>query len=216
MSYYGSNVVAVNVKGSAETEFVSATFVAKVTTYGQTGPAAKDKALPTIDSIKKAVMQHAERAGIDTTRLKTSFSVDIHHDRHSGNFSGYKASYSITFTGRNVVESLALHDALTSIDGVESPTPVFNLNDSADVHSRAFNDAFQRAKVKFENQCRATGTDPKEFRLTSWSIQDEEPRGKMLSFREDGAGPKAVGLEPGKAVLDMRVTFCYSRPQAEE
>lgn len=209
MSYYaGTEVVAVLVKGSTETEFTSASFRALVTTYGPTGPVAKEKALPAIDAIKQAIIAHAEKVGIDLDRLKTSFAVDIHHERATGNFAGYKALYAINFTGRNVVEALKLHDALTSLEGVEAPTPVFNLNDSAEVHARAFTDAVEKAKIKFNNQCKAIGMDPSFFRIASWSIQEEEPRGKMLSFTE-GATAKPVGLEPGKAVLDMRVTFAF-------
>ena len=42
------------------------------------------------------------------------------------------------------------------------------------------------------------------------AIREEQPHGKSLSFRE-GAKAKPVGLEPGKATLDMNVTFSYAR-----
>lgn len=210
MAYYnnGDNVVLTLAKGSTETEFTSATFKAMVTTYGTTGPMAKEKALPCIEAIKRAIVSYGETVGIDMDRLKTSFSVDIHHARNTGEFAGYKANYTITFTGRNVVEALKLHDALTSIEGVEAPTPIFNLNDSADVHARAFADAVAKARIKFQSQCAALDIDPNMYETTSWSIQEEEPRGKMLSFSE-GAQAKPVGLEPGKAVFDMKVTFVH-------
>lgn len=211
MSYYGdSGVITVNVKGSAETEFTSVTFKATVTTQAPLGPEAKEMARPAIEAIKKTILEHAETVGIDTHRLKTSFSVDSYNDRQTGKFSGYEARYTISFNGKNVVEALKLHDALTSLRGVEAPTPVFNIDDSADVHARAFNLAAAKAFEKFNNQCVALKLTPTAFEVASWSIDEEQPRGKTLSFSE-GATAKPVGLEPGKASLDMRVTFAFRR-----
>lgn len=210
MSYYGESTIAINTKGSAETEFVSATFKASVTTQAKTGPAAKEKAAPIIEMIKKSILLYATTAKLDTERMKTTFSVDVDTHRSTGDFIGYMAIYTITFTGKNVAMAPAVHDALTSIEGVQAPTPVYNLNDSAEVHARAFKVAADQAKVKFDNQCAALGLDPSFYEVKSWSIQEEEPRGKFLTFTE-GATPKAVGLEPGKASLDMRVSFAYTR-----
>jgi uncharacterized protein YggE len=210
MTYYGNGVIDVNVKGSAETTFTSATFKASVTKQGPTGPAAKELAIPVMESIKKAILSHADKAAIDTTRLKTTFAVDVARDRHSGQPIGYEAVYTITFTGKNVVAAPAVHDALTSIEGVQAPTPIYNVNDDSTVHALAFADAVNKAKSKFRDQCEALGMNAEDFVVLSWNIRDEEPRGKMLSFTE-GATAKPVGLEPGKASLDMQVTFAFCR-----
>jgi uncharacterized protein YggE len=202
------DTISIHVKGSVETEFVSATFKAGVTTQGDTGPEAKEKAVPIREQILKVVQAHAEKARIDTTHLETTFGVDVDTHRTTGEFIGYKALYTITFTAKNVVEAPALHDALTSIAGVRSPTPVYNLNDAADVQARAFADAVAKGRVKFEAQCAALDLGPKNYRLASWTIREEEPRGKVLSFRE-GPTARAIGLEPGKATLDVHVTLHY-------
>lgn len=215
MSYYGDRVISVNVKGAAETEFISATFKASVTMQGRTGPAAKEKAIPIIENIKKTILSHADKAVIDTTRLKTTFAVDVARDRQTGQSIGYEAVYTITFTGKNVVAAPAVHDALTSIEGVQAPTPIYNVNDASAVHAVAFADAVAKAKVKFNDQCAALGLTASDFFVTSWNIQHEEPRGKTLGFTE-GAGPKPVGLEPGKASLDMQVSFAYAPKSAAQ
>jgi len=209
MSYYGNGVIAITGKGCAETEFTSATYKVNVTTLGKTGPQAKEKALPIIEAIRKTILANADKAAIDTTRLKTTFSVDIETSRNTGEFVGYRASYSATFTGKNVVAALAMHDALTSIEGVQAPTPIYNVDDSLEIQNRAFKDAVEKAKSKFEGQCFGLGLRPNDFDVQSWSIQEEQPRGKTLSFNSDAGRPQAVGLEPGKATLDLTVTLVY-------
>ena len=214
MSYYGNQeIISVTAKGSSETEFASATFKANVVTEGKTGPEAKERAFPIIEKIKKTIVGHAESAKIDTQRLKTTFSVEIDTHRTTGAFIGYKAVYSITFTGTNVAAAPAVHDALTSIEHVQSPTPIYNLNDSAGVNAASFANAVQKANLKFGDQCKALGLPFDDFYVQSWSIQEERPAGKTLSFTE-GPTAKPIGMEPGKASFDMTVNFAYARKKA--
>lgn len=216
MSYYGTDVISVQTRGTAESAFVSATFNASVTQLGATGPAAKEKALPIIERLKQTILARAEDGGIDTTRLKTTFAVDIHRNREN-EFAGYRATYTVEFTGTNVVNAPAVHDALTSIEGVASPTPIYNLDDSPAVHARAFKEAVEKAKVKFESQCAALDFDPRAYGVQTYSIREETPRGKGLSFTEAagavaaGGKVKPIGMEPGKALLELNVEFAYTR-----
>lgn len=126
MTYYGNtDTICVKAKGSIPTNFISTTFEVNVTAIDRTGPKAKEKAKDRIAAIWNVIHGFVGKAGIDTERLRTTFSIDIHkeRDRTTGDmkFLGYKAVYSITFNVRNVLESLNVHDALTSIEGVESP-----------------------------------------------------------------------------------------------
>ncbi len=208
--YYGEEVIQVHARGSAETKFVSATFNAVVVTPGKTGPEAKEKARPIIDQILAAIRKNADDGGIDLSRLQTTFGVAIKRNRNTGDFDGYECTYTIKFTGKNVAAAPAVHDALTSIGSVQADTPKYNLNESADVHARAFQDAVTKAKAKFEGQCKALGHTVDDYGVKSWTIQDEEHRGKTLSYNVDGAKPTPVGLEPGKAMLDLKVTFAFA------
>jgi hypothetical protein len=114
------------------------------------------------------------------------------------------------FTGMNVKAAPAVHDALTSIESVQAPTPIYNLDESSTIQAQAFADAAQKARQKFADQCVALNIDPKEFYPLSWSIQDQMHQGKTLSFKEPES-PKAVGLEPGRASVDITVTFAFLR-----
>jgi len=212
MGYYGDHpeCISVTSKGSAETAFTKATYRATVTTSGKTGPAAKDRALPVIEQIRKTILAHAEKATLDTGRLKTTFAVDVETHRQTGEFLGYRAVYSAEFSGTNVREAPFVHDALTSIEGVQSPTPVYHVDDGVEVHAAAFADAVGKAKAKFAAQCKGLGVDPNFYEVTTWTIQEDTPRGKTLSFQANATEPKAVGLEPGKATLDLNVTFVFA------
>ena len=209
---YGQNpeVIDITVKGIAETEFTSASFRAQVFAQAKTGPEAKDKAYPIIEKLKQTIVDHAKTADIDLDRLITAFEVSVDTHRQTGEFVGYRATYTINFVGKNVREAPAVHDALTSIEYVQSPTPVYNLDDSSVVHSKAFSDAVTKAGVMMFNQCKALGLPYDKFYVSTWAIHEEQPSGKSLSFCE-GAKAKPIGLEPGKGSLNMRVTFSYAR-----
>jgi uncharacterized protein YggE len=209
MSYYSNEIVSVTSKGSAEADFVSASFKASVTTQGKTGLEAKEKAIPTIEALLKTIRAHAVEAGIDTNRLKTTFAVDVDTNQSTGRFIGYKAMYTISFTGTIVAAAPILHDALTSIEYVEAHTPIYNLDDSSDIHARAFADAVRKNTVKFGDQCKALGLDAKSFYPISWTVTADEHHGKTLSFTDATAKP--IGLETGKGSIDIRVTIAYSR-----
>jgi uncharacterized protein YggE len=211
--YYGDpDTIQIHAKGITETEFSSASFFARIIAQGKTGPAAKEQIVPIIEKLKKTILGHAESASIDTSRLKTTFDVVVDQQRNTGEFIGYKAVYTIQFTGKNVIAAPAVHDALTSIESVQAETPIYNVDDSAEVHARAFDDAATKAQIKFEHQCKAVHLNPQYYVIKSWAITEEQPRGKTLSFRE-GATAKPVGMEPGKASLEMRVDFTYGLKQ---
>lgn len=211
MSYYDHDVISTHAKGSAETEFVSATFTASVTTQGANGPEAKTAAQPIIEKVKHAIREHAKAAGIDVSRLHTTLGTDIDTHRQTGEFIGYKAVWTISFKATNVGQATAVHDALTSIVGAKVPSPVFHVNDSAEVYSIAFTNAVTKAKARFADQCKALGIQPDDYEVRSWTPQEEERHGKTLSFTENADQAKPVGLEPGKAALDLRVTLAFVR-----
>lgn len=215
MGYYNTTEgqIIVNTKGTAETRFTRASFSASITRTGKTGPEAKEAARPIIEALKEAIVASAEGAGIDLDRMSTTFAVAPHLEYDNGRqvFKGYQATYTIAFTCSNVVAALQVHDRLTSIEHVVSPTPVFQMDNQGEVAASAFKDAYEKALAKFEGQCAAVGERAKDWRLSSWSIEDEEPRGKVLSFKEGAGKASAVGGEPGKAQFDVNVRFLFTR-----
>lgn len=204
--------ISVTSKGSAESTFTSVEYKASIVVEGPTGPAAKEKARPIMDHLQGVLGAYGEAAGLDLARLKTTFDVEATYVNGSDGarrFNGYRATYTATFVGSNVAKAMAFHDAITSIEGVQSPSPNFRMDNLDGVSQRAFQNAAKRAQEKFEGQCAALGLDPKSYAIDSWSLYDEEPRGKTLTFKDVKA--EAVGLEPGKAILDVRVTLSFTR-----
>lgn len=205
MGYGNDDTIHITTKGSIETKFISVSFRASVTTTAKTGPDAKADAKQRIEAIKNVIGSFSDRAGIETDRLRTSFAVDVWKDNNY-NFKGYKAVYTIAFNARNVSEATALHDALTSISGVESPTPVFNVDDSPETEAKVFEDAADKAKAKFKRQCDALGFDEEQFKVVRWSfIPDHRGGGgKFLSLTTE---KESIEVSPGRALLESSYTF---------
>ena len=210
MSEY-DGVIRVTGRGSVETKFAGVRYRAEVHTMADTGPAAKEKAQPAIDSIQRVLRARASEAQIDMQRLRTSFDVVL-LTKYEGNnvvFGGYKAVYKIAFEGTAVGEATKVHDALTSLTGVQAPTPEFRLVTEG-VHERAFELAVRDARTKFVSQCRALELDPDRYEVRSWSVaSDDEPRGKTLGASNNSEG--RIVLEPGKAMLDLAVTVYFAK-----
>lgn len=211
MGYYVDNdAIRVTARGTAEAEFASVTYRAKASKSAKTGAEAKALVQPMIEQIKSVVHEHAERGKIDTGRLKTTFAVDVDTNRHTGEFCGYKATYSIEFTGRQVSAATGIHDVLTSLGEVQAPTPVFNLDTTAEVQSMAFHDAVARARELFAGQCAALDLNPSDFYVLTWAVETDRPSGKTLSVASSSTG-SVVEVSPGRAVLEVTVTLLWTR-----
>lgn len=210
-----SSTIDVSARGVSSATFTSVDYRVSAVTEGPTGPAAKDLARPIIDAALEVIRKHGPGAGVDMDRLRTSLSVDTFqvYDDRVQRHGGYRVSWSCSFSGTDIGASLVLHDALTSIAGVQSPSPVFRTDGKTDAHDRAFADAVKKARRKFEAQCQAIGVDPTNYRVKSWDVREEEQRGmgKTLSIdpQTAGLGMKPVGAEPGKAVVEVNVTLYF-------
>lgn len=205
--------VTVNAKGKSDSAFTRATLSATVTGYGPSGPDAKKNATEAIAALRRVLVQNATEGGIDLDRMATSFAVspNMVYQNSQQVFQGYKATYEVSFSCSNVVGALTIHDKITNIPGVVSPTPVFHLDNQGEVAAAAFKDAYETARKKFEAQCEAVGDKFALWTLAHWSIADEEPRGKMLTFNANAGSLSAVGAEPGKALFEVRVHFVFMR-----
>jgi uncharacterized protein YggE len=211
--YTTPNQISVNAKGSAESRFTKATFKVTVSEVASTGPEAKNKIDPLIGIVFKIIQANAETAGLEADRVTTTKSVEPEytHTNSGGRVaSGYRATFTASFAGRNVIEALSVHDQLTSLAGVVADTPVFHVDDASEFANAAFADGVKKARAKFEAQCKALSLDPAAYQVSSWSIEDEQPRGKSLSFT-DGAKPRGSAAEPGKAMLDVRVQVLFTK-----
>lgn len=205
--------IHIRAKGQAPTRFVGADFTVKVTTQADFGPEAKAQAQARIALIHNVLQTWQGPAEIQADQLHTIFTVKTHHiyRNNANEFAGYQALYVLTFRAQNVAEAIGLHDALTSIPGIEAETPRFILDDSPEVQTAAFHDAAEKAQALFEGQAAALGFDTTHFKIRAWATLDEDRYrgGKTVSLGDEAN--KLVS--PGRAVREMLVNFSYERMQ---
>lgn len=209
--------IQISSRGVATATFSSVGYAVKVRNRGKTGLAAKAETTPVIETLLGIVSKFATEAGIDMTRLKTDFSVgqNLVYDNRSGDHEqkGYLATYSLSFTGTVVEAATKLHDALTSVEGAEVASPNFIVDNSAEVENRAFANAVDIAKARFNSQCTALGLDPRAFRISSWHTREERLTGKMMAVASMAGTQNSapVEIEPGQAESVVLLTLVYSR-----
>lgn len=204
-------IININAVGRAQSVFSSVSYSATVVADGPTGPVAKGRARPAMDKLREVVMGYADEAKLDRSRVRTTFSVDLIPDHsRSQQFLGYRAVYTMSFSGSDVGASVKLHDAITSIEGVQSPSPVFLPDRKNDAPRAAFEDAFSQIRKKFAEQCGVAGLDPDAYEVVDWSSHDyDESRrggGKFLALDESSSA-----IEPGKAEVSISVTASFRR-----
>ena len=211
------NPFLISIKGTGRVaaEFTSVSYKLQINGEGTTGPEAKEKARPVMDKVKALAQEWAERAGINRERIETSFSVSerqaLNADRTAHVFAGYRATFSMKFEGSNVAAATDFHDALTSVDGAQVSTPVFNVKGSVEVEERAFAAAVTNARDRFAKQCKALELTPDHYEIATWRIEEvQRHAGKTLMLTEDALAK----LTPGNTEysVDVVVTFTLKLP----
>lgn len=204
---------AITTEGREPARFSSVTFKVSVTAYGPTGPEAKANARAPINQIRAWLHGDlGEQAGVDKTRLDTSFEISpttvYNEQRRVHEPNGYKAVYTATFTGTKPEGAIALHDELTAIEGVSAETPVFNIENTAELEEKAFARAWYEARRRFRDQCTTLDLEPKDHEVIRWDIEEKRRGGKGVSV-EDEEGPK-----PGRADFILKVKFTFGPKRA--
>lgn len=209
---------SITAKGVAKASFTSVTYSATVRATDKTGPAAKAKARPVIAQLMAAIDEACKTgAGIDKLRLRTDMSISAvsrYNDKTKQHeHAGYQATFTVNLDGSNVAMATKVHDALTSIEGVESPTPVFNIAGSAALEAEAFADGFAKAQERIGMMCKTAGLAPTRVKIVGLSQGDDRAhRGKTMAlaaYDETHAGAP-VEIEPGQAEFVVQVTVRYA------
>lgn len=199
--------IRIQVQGTAATQYTGANFTIQASRFDKVGSVAMDRIVEVATHIRTFLAEWTERAAIDTRGIRVVSKLGLHQNRQSYEYDGYTADYTCTFLCKNIVEGIALHRALTQIDGVTAPSPVFILDDSRSVQDLAFQDAVQKAMTRFADQCGALGKRATDYVIVNWGVQERETvSAKLMSYdptEEDGG----VGL--GRAILKLEVTFVF-------
>ena len=210
---------SLSAKGVAKAEFTSVGYSATIRTTGATGPEAKSKGRPIIAKLMAAIEQACkDGAGIDQHRLKTDYSVSQirRYNSVTGEHEhlGYQAVFTVGFIGTNIKMATRVHDALTSIEGVESPTPAFSVDENAELEAAAFADGFGKAEARFKMMCETAGLDRDDCEIVGLDRDDERAHhGKTLALSayDEAHADGPVEIEPGKAEYGVIVRVTYAR-----
>ena len=199
--------IRIQVQGTAATQYTGANFTVQAFRRDKVGSIAMDRIVEVATRIRTFLAEWTDRAAIDTKGIQVVSKLGVHQNRQTYENDGYVADYNCTFLCKNIVEGIALHRALTQIDGVTAPSPVFILDDSRSVQDLAFQDAVQKAMTRFADQCGALGKRATDYVIVNWGVQEREAvSAKLMSYdptEEDGG----VGL--GRAILKLEVTFVF-------
>ncbi len=207
----GTEEIQVTGRGTVETVFDSVRYTVRVSTFAATGAAAKDVANPIIDRVRACLFTSGREAGLNLEMIRSKFDVD--HVRKSSfePESGYRATYEAIFEGDIVAGATRLHDQLTSIVGVESPTPNFLVRDLSAHENAAFKKAVACALAKFSAQCEALALNAREYEPVTWYVERSQGGGKTMALSAPETAAKPVGLEPGLALVEQVVTVTFAR-----
>ena len=201
------NQIRISAKGRADTTFTHATLKVIATRQGPNGLSAKNSVKSVIEAILKAVRDTPE-AKVVEDRLVAQLSVAPRMAHTSQGYiqDGYEATYTVSVRADDLQGALTLHDKFTMLD-VKAETPVFHTNDPG-AELRAFKVAFAAAREKFRAQCEITGRDVAHWEISSWEVEEEQPRGKMMAL---SAGPETqAGAQPGQATVSLTAVFLFT------
>jgi len=219
-------VMSVTGTGLAYGKFQAANYSLTIVGKGKTGPKAKLATRAVQEKLYKA-LNNLQENGVTLVNGKTRSSLSVEKDYDRGNFrifSGYKATFTMTFRSRDLERIAEIHDALTSIEGAEVASPSFLMNPEhkEGLRRQAFEGAVKQAKQRFGEQCAVLGFDSEQFEIVNWDSRsgrdDKSFRGKGLSNNfsplendEDFFIAIRDSVESGEARMELSVTLNYSK-----
>lgn len=207
----GAEQIPITGRGAVETVFDSVRYTVRVHALAPTGHEAKDAARKVIDQFHACISEFGPEAGLDLGMIRSKFGVGYVRKDAYEPVAGYRASYEVTFEGRNVATATRMHDRLTSIVGLESPTLEFLVSDLSDCEEAAFDKAVNQSKQKFLVQCRALGLSSDDYEPVTWYVERNTGGGKTMALHTPETKAKPIGLEPGAALVEQVVTITYAR-----
>lgn len=236
MSEKNSVVTTVNVSGVALAEYDLSVFGLTIQSDGKTGPEAKEKlvkSVSTVDTCLKSLRDEGVNVEDATLRKSVRVSpIQVWNDKKEKHENrGYRATYTLGFTVTNVDTTSTVHDRLSSlnVDGLTVNDPDFKVKNLDGLHKEALKNAFERASVRFENECAVLGKTANNYEVSAWNVRYDESQGRrrdnagpMRSFAAAGGSPMmatkamspiSIEIDAGEAevVATLNVTYSHKR-----
>ena len=215
------NIVSISAKGRVTSPYDFATFKATIRGIGDTGPAAKEKTRDVSRNLFDALKALRDR-GIKfrDKELRTSFDVKLHHvynaEKRSNEFRGYLATFTATITTDSIDKVGEIHDALTSVSGVEASSPELQLHPEhlEELEHEAFAAAVKAVRSKLYAQCEALGLNSDSFKMQCWEENDHRNSfgaaggGKFAALADEIGSP--LEFHAGVATVTADVTLHFA------
>lgn len=219
--------ISIDGTGLAYGKFSAANYSLTIQGKGKTGPKAKLATRAVQEKLYRALENLQENGVVivpGKTRSTLTVDKDYTHNSTLGRlFSGYTATFSITFRSRDLDRIAEIHDALTSIEGAEVTSPTFLMDPDHKEKLRriAFKSAVEQAKQRFKEQCEVIGNNPDHYKITSWSSMvgrdiNANFKGMNNSFsplenEEDFFIGVRDNVESGEARVELNITIDFNR-----
>lgn len=219
------NIVSISAKGRATSPYDFATFQATIRGVGSTGPEAKEQTRAVSHHLFDALKALRDR-GIEfrDKELRTSFDVQQHHvynpEKRANEFRGYCATFTATVTTDSIDKVGEIHDALTSVFGVEVSSPQLQLlpERREELKHEAFAAAVKAVRSKLYAQCEALELDSDNFKMLCWEENDHRNSfgaaggGKFAALAEcaNEAAGGPLEFHAGVATVTADITLHFS------
>lgn len=217
--------IAISGTGIAYGTFDAASYSLSIKGKGKTGPKAKAATRMVQDTLYRTI-ESLKTKGITIVPGKTRSTLTIEKDYERNHtlriFSGYTATFNLTFRSRDLNRIGEIHDALTSIVGAEVESPKFIMDPTykEKLRQNAFEQAVIQAKQRFIDQCKLFQINPEHYEITSWSTQTD--RNTYNNFKglsnfspletdEDFFIPSRPNVESGESRVKIDVTVQYNK-----
>jgi len=186
----------------------------KIHGRGTTGPEAKDQT----QQPAEAVFSVLKEFEIKDTEYRSTFDLKENtrysHESKEHEFAGYKATRYITVFVRKLEHLSELHDRLTSVNGVEVGQPKLKLLPETRMRAQeeALEQAFKKAKRRWENECRILGLDSSHYYQSTPSVDydgryDTDVGGEVT---QDG---DTLHFHAGAALVKVKLSLNYYKKE---
>lgn len=187
-----------------------ATICMKVKGRGKTGPEAKSET----SNPSRQVFDTLRNFGVTDKTLKSAFSLSEQW-RHSTNgevkLSEYEATHKITAFIDNLDKLGELHDALTSIIGIEVESPKLRLTPEhrTSLQEEAFKKAFEKAQQRWNHECKVMGLNQADYYIGSYSTTYDSNYKTDVGGEVSTTADDVLEFHAGAALINVELHLSF-------
>lgn len=163
-------------QGQAEAPHNLAHFSLTLKDEGSTVPVAKARLKKQVEALNAALISMKTNLSLEFVKnsLRTSSNVqqkwEYNQKKRENEFTGYQATYSVSFTVDDLDKVSEVYDVLTNLDKVQVNHPSFSLKNRDRLNKKALKRAFENVQARFEEECNVMGLRIDDFEVGTWEV----------------------------------------------